>query len=86
MNDLINREEAIKAIMDIPDGNWTSEKYADAIKELPTAERTGKWIFNLKGSLSNMRIVGLCNKCGEHGFPQMKYCPSCGARMKGEVK
>lgn len=38
MSDLISRQVAIDAIMSVPDGNWTSERYADEIKSIPSAE------------------------------------------------
>lgn len=41
MNDLIRRQDAIDAIMKIPDSNWTSRHYANAIK---TVKPTQQWI------------------------------------------
>lgn len=42
MNDLISRKEAIKAIENVPDGNWRSIRYSEEIKKLPCAKP--EWI------------------------------------------
>ena len=36
MEDLISRQQAIKAIEAVPDGNWRSIRYSQEIKKLPT--------------------------------------------------
>ena len=61
------------------------------IKELPSAERTGRWIFkaNSDGFHNGWYV---CSECGEqceyaHGddYPIFtNYCPNCGADMRGE--
>ena len=88
--DLISRQDAIDALMN--DSDW-----ADAIptiKSLPSADRpTGKWVeygMNTDGT-HNIK----CNQCGA-GFrtrghanshntkERFKWCPTCGADMRGE--
>ena len=81
MKDLIDRHEAIIAVGDaITDGrSWYM-----ALKEVPSAEKKGKWILN-------PRYGTECSECGTAAFEIMgtpysvqrfKYCPNCGARME----
>lgn len=57
---------------------------ADVIYDFPDADvapvRHGKW------RTIGMRPVGTkkthyCYLCGNHGSPDMKFCPNCGAKM-----
>ena len=81
-NDLISRQAAI----DVADAVWsvTGDKNVakvwDQIKDLPSAERRGRWIENEFGAY--------CSECGlyayrSNGIPwKSNYCPMCGARME----
>lgn len=64
--------------------------FADAVKALPSADRPqGEWIVDM----ANYKSV--CPVCGAketefiygtemwYGLGESKFCPSCGARMKG---
>ena len=59
-----------------------------AIKKLPSAQRTGKWLDD--GQYDNFfpHHEWRCSECGEHvleiGVPWFNYCPHCGARMDEE--
>ena len=103
MSDLIDRQAAIDAL----DGefNITGRENAETIRdyingvnkklrELPSAERTGRWINGNEGNW-NAVIVPKCSICGEtfyemnvniNGEYTYNYCPNCGARMDGEEK
>lgn len=90
--DLIEREDAIKAIFSKPachgsDGSWYhSDDIRDAINNTPSADRPqGEWI--------GYEIPSECSVCGHHWDEYVfgqdiwhdgsvpNYCPHCGARM-----
>ena len=97
MDDLISRQAAINALDEICDRECEYPKKQravmcaachlgsafDAIDELPSAERRGRWIENEFGAY--------CSECGlyayrSNGIPwKSNYCPICGASMVGEV-
>lgn len=88
MNDLISRQEAIKAIEDLPNCyNGFSDTFDKAciigvLEEVQSAQRTGHWInrsLNIKYPEWERYT---CSECGKHsdGFD---YCPNCGADMRG---
>lgn len=72
-------------------GCWIRYKlFEKVLKEAPTIEerKTGKWIPQPGGGYC-------CSKCGRYAlhdvdekfallFTKSKYCPNCGAKMKGE--
>ena len=89
MSDLIDREEAIKAVDDKLDDLHSEEIAVRILKSLPSAEKTGKWIDS-----GNFWVV-YCSICEEpvlknehdpilrtHKF--YSYCPNCGAKMEKE--
>lgn len=78
--DLIDREQAINAV-DI--GNLHRgivDALQNIISELPSAEKTGKW-------LDTTKEIGFpkwtCSACGGDGRGDYMFCPWCGARMEG---
>ena len=86
-DDLIKRSDAIGAC-----AYETIECYEarKAIRALPSADRPqGEWIVNMPNYES------ICSVCGAketdfiygtemwYGLGESKFCPSCGARMKG---
>lgn len=85
--DLISREDAIKAIeKNFLDPSFVHDAIS-TIRELPSAQRKGQWMLmrvNDDGH-GNVTFQCLCSKCGEpaHEFFQ-PYCHHCGAYMKGE--
>lgn len=101
MSDLISRQTAIKAIEDLPNCyNGFSDTYDKAyiigtLEELPSAERKGEWMEmgTNKDGTHNIK----CSHCGE-GYKtrgharsiatktKYRFCPNCGADMKGEQK
>ena len=77
--------------------NWVLSKAADLIeaqqKQIAELEaqlpKEGGWISNYDGFDYDVR----CSVCGEealikeggsHDYAYSRYCPNCGARMKGE--
>ena len=44
MDSLISRQAAIDAIEAVPDSNWTSKRYSNEIRKLPSAQPEQRWI------------------------------------------
>ena len=90
MSDLISRQAAIDALMEILDRpNHAEFLYTDeickALKALPSAQpehKKGKWINRSLNILYPEWERYTCSVCGEHSN-RYDYCPNCGARMKG---
>ena len=84
MSDIINRQDAIKAL-----GDAHFQNYGNAImviQELPsveTIERTAKVIDKSAGrhSIIEFDWVGKCEKCGNGIQYAFDYCPYCGSRL-----
>ena len=82
MDDLIRREDAIKAVSEPFDRKYwqyTTRSIRDtvkALKDIPSAEKQGEWISNHDGYWN-------CSECGLRVLIYAKgnYCPNCGARM-----
>lgn len=98
MNDTINRQAAIDAIMgEYPDAHYP-DWYASKIMALPPAQTErpkGKWMPHIEKTreyigavLVNVRYdYWLCDTCGyrvENGQPTYNFCPHCGVDMRGE--
>ena len=93
--DIIYREDAIDKLNEWESecvwDSWTL-KYkddpkehivapTDVVKNLPSAERTGKWIRLYRDGFGN--LIGHCDKCGRK-YPVDNFCPNCGVRMVKE--
>lgn len=94
-DDLISRQAAIDAFYKCPNINWTTLDVLAKIKELPSAERRGKWVPYEFGN----RLWHKCTACGvadkyidqvtrANGticelVAKRPYCPNCGAKMEG---
>ena len=84
MSDIINRQDAIKAL-----GDAHFQNYGNAImviQELPsveTIERTAKVIDKSVGrhSIIDFDWVGKCEKCGNGIQYAFDYCPYCGSKL-----
>lgn len=51
----------------------------------PSAERVGHWTKRTTvTSNGNTYYSYECSECGDHHGTMWKYCPHCGAKMKGE--
>ena len=42
----------------------------------------GEWMWTEKGE-ADCEKYWVCSACKEHDFVKTKYCPNCGAKMKG---
>ena len=88
MSDLISRDEA----MDIFAIDFTKKdrqmSYHGfctaalvAISSLPSAEKTGKWIFNPHDGVEAMFTKPKCSICGFESADGLNYCSNCGSKM-----
>ena len=83
MSDLISRQDAIKAIEDLPNCyNGFSDTYDKAciigtLGEVPSAERKGKWLHPYKSD-----IACECSVCHMQMpiIDWFHFCPNCGSR------
>lgn len=93
MSDLISRQAAIDAAIK-NDGDLDAQ--TNAIDKLPSADRpTGTWIEMGKNEDGTHNVK--CNLC-DNGYKmrgharsiatkyKYRFCPHCGAKMKGETK
>lgn len=95
MSDLISREAAIEAMERINDSICEGQAI-DALSELPTAEKVGRWKYETMKHIitGEMRTVRICSECDGGWFrydmsdgvedAEPNYCPNCGARMRGK--
>ena len=78
MKDLIDRQEAIDAVLSvIPYDEYWKEQIEKAVGNLPSTQperKTGRWIDDH------------CSECGQYVFrgDARNFCPNCGAKMLKE--
>lgn len=93
MSDLISRQAVVKFFNDwisCLDENCHHQSVADMIiikndfKNLPSAQperKKGRWVYNSPVTMK-------CNQCGlvikDWDWHRFKFCPNCGADMRGE--
>lgn len=84
-NDTISRQAAIEILWEEPSYsdllNVLTEA-RDKIKSLPSAERRGRWEFNIDDEGWSWDVPFKCTQCGEWNGRETPYCPNCGARME----
>ena len=87
--ELIDREEAIKAVEDKLDDLHSEEIAVRILKSLPSAEKTGRWVSKDLDNFRKYEVV--CSECGARYVGNydaydepydFNYCPNCGARME----
>ena len=89
---LIDADEAIINFgFEWDDISPTRDEFVEFIKKQPTIEaepvKHGRWIDAYPDIEPNpMFMYGICSECGfEQGISKyLKYCPDCGAYMRGE--
>ena len=50
----------------------------------PSAERFGRWEFNIDDEGWSWDYPYMCDQCGEWAEKEFKFCPNCGVRMEGK--
>lgn len=80
-DDLIKRQDAIRAISQQARYANGDMAYIDAISQLPSGQKTGKWIF-VHPIQEDDSGGFLCSCCKYGEYKQSNYCPNCGARME----
>lgn len=60
---------------------WDSESNFCSLYR-PSAERRGRWIFNIDDKGWSWDKPYMCDQCGEWVEKVFKFCPNCGERME----
>ena len=85
-NHTISRQAAIDALEKRTHLTWEHLKIIypmlDVLEELPSAERRGRWEFNIDDNRWSWDNPYMCDQCGEWAEKAFKFCPNCGARME----
>lgn len=81
MNDLISREEAIKAVKFYETFCDPYPRVIEALEDLPSAQpRKGKWI---ETEFLKLRECSCCHvRWGMYDVENFDFCPNCGCRME----
>lgn len=64
---------------------WDSESNFCTLHR-PSAERRGRWKFNIDDRGWSWDEPYVCDQCGKWNGIETPYCPHCGAKMDGEEK
>lgn len=71
----ISLEDAVRAIREVPEGNWGNARYVSAV----TAVRAADVVVPKKAM---MMLNGMCSACGAITLQSHNnYCCNCGARF-----
>lgn len=86
MSDLISRQDAVDAVLNLSEKVANEMLFIDAIvdeiENIPSAEPERK-----KGRWKNVALFTReCSECGAqfHELEYDNFCPNCGAEMRGE--
>ena len=74
MDDLISRQAAIDAIEAVPDSNWTSKRYSNEIRKLPSAQPEIIRCKDCKYAPKCYGDVLMRSKGGGYIYCPVKYC------------
>ena len=77
---MLNKDENPKAESKWYGVNWARNTIAD----LPSAERRGRWEFNIDDKGWSWDKPYMCDQCGEWVEKVFKFCPNCGAKMEAK--
>lgn len=94
MTDYISRDTAKEFFLNMDAGSrcpcstvLTPEEFAEYLDEIPAADvepvRRGRWC-EPKGGFWRMAKCSLCGEWQPTAGIIPKYCPNCGAKMKGD--
>lgn len=90
MSDLIDREEAVKAVDEaFRMGDCYCDQWAirSLLNGLPSAEperKTGEWIDGMPYVNSHWKVCSECHVSAPDSCGGFNFCPNCGAEMRGE--
>ena len=95
MSDLIDRQAAIDAVLadvierdrppvEVKYWNMGLERASIILGNLPSAQRTGRWIWDDEGYHCSECFYHAYGNTSEVMLGDFKFCPNCGARMEVE--
>ena len=97
-DDLIRRQDVLALAKDITLQNGCKHRCIDAtmIHELPSAQKTGKWIDDNGNRTQQYRNNFKCSECGHYQHTPVakrvdefeqenKFCHWCGSLMRGDT-
>lgn len=96
MSGYISKEDAMSAIAEVMDANYTAEEWHTDIStsllatifKMPSADvverKRGEWELQVLDDTPPWTVEYLCNHCGEISELKTNFCPNCGADMRGE--
>ena len=83
MDDLISRQAALDIVFDFAEA---PHNMYQKIRELPSAEKHGRWV---DAKPKSKKVGKVCSSCGneaywdsDYGQQLFDYCPWCGAKME----
>lgn len=88
-NDLISRQDVLNEldVCDYELKDWQRWKLKTMVREIPSAQperKKGKWI-TVPGRLGNEVECNKCHSVFWYWMGNYRFCPSCGADMRGEI-
>ena len=89
-DDTISRQAAIAYAISGLTREFDGEKWIrvsevrESLQTMPSAERRGRWKFNIDDEGWSWDKPYMCDQCGEWVEKVFKFCPYCGAKMEGE--
>ena len=83
-DDTISRQAAIDALKraEALTKAFGYHNVIDTVMELPSAERRGRWEFNIDDEGWSWDKPYMCDQCGEWVEKEFNFCPNCGTRME----
>ena len=93
MSDLIERQKVIDALDSINCCGWVEDswkKVCGIIEHVPSKRMRGRWVKDEEASSQHSESIYVCSACnnmeawGEVEKNTFKFCPNCGADMRGE--
>ena len=91
MSDLISRQDAIDAVLElsekVEDEMLFIDAIVDEIENIPSAEperKKGEWIDGKPYVNSHWRVCSVCHETSPESWGGYNFCPHCGADMRGD--